>query len=140
MTWWARPLLRTAQGATITFGSTIISCGLALQVESSANQLFFYLMPHKYATVDYAYGLTQDQLDSVRYLRYQTAAQEAAEPVTKALPVKDNKVTVREVTTIGFSGETLFSIEQRLSAAVEPRAAALPQLWQQDVIACSMTG
>jgi hypothetical protein len=146
--WWARPLLRTAQGATITFGSTIISCALALQVEQSANRLFFYLMPHKYATVDRAYGLTQEQLDSVRHLRVttettavDTTKQQDETTLTVSPP---REVTflqeMREVASIGFSGETLFSLEQQQPSKPSMESLPLPQLWKQDMIACSMTG
>jgi hypothetical protein len=67
--WWLRPLRATAKGAGITLGSTVISCGLAIQVEKTANRLFFYAAPHWYANVDYAYGITDEQLASVRHLR-----------------------------------------------------------------------
>jgi hypothetical protein len=67
--WWLRPLQATAKGAGITLGSTVISCGLAIQVEKTANRLFFFAAPHWYANVDYAYGITDEQLASVRHLR-----------------------------------------------------------------------
>ena len=64
------PFLQSfARGALATFGSTAIACGLACQVEKSAHQLLFRLAPQKYATVDEAYGLTEEQLWSVRHLR-----------------------------------------------------------------------
>jgi len=72
MSWWLRPLQATASGAAITLGSTVVSCAFALQVEKSANRLFFWMVPHKYANVERAYGLTQEQLDSVRHLRTTT--------------------------------------------------------------------
>ncbi|GKY90374.1 hypothetical protein MPSEU_000011400 [Mayamaea pseudoterrestris] len=144
--WWARPLLKTAQGATITFGSTIISCALALQVEQSANRLFFYWMPHKYASVDRAYGLTQEQLDSVRYLR-RANENESQRPLAvmeqqQTQPLRDedwsrSEESIRDI-QIGFSNETLFSLDAATKQSRE--ALPLPQLWQQDVIACSMTG
>lgn len=71
--WWLRPLQATAKGAGITLGSTVISCGLAIQVEKTANRLFFYAAPHWYANVDYAYGITDEQLASVRNLRGSSA-------------------------------------------------------------------
>jgi hypothetical protein len=67
--WWLRPLQATAKGAAITLGSTVVSCGLAIQVEKSANRLFFYAAPHWYADVEYAYGISEEQLRSVRHLR-----------------------------------------------------------------------
>jgi hypothetical protein len=138
MTWWAKPLLMTAKGASITFGSTMISCVLALQVEKSANRLFFYWMPHKYATVERAYGLTQEQLDSVRCWQraenYMNASLQAAPVVAdNGLHDDDNSYEVRDI-KIGFSSDTIFNLESKVP--IETR----PQLWQHDMIACSMTG
>jgi hypothetical protein len=65
---WRRPLQATVSGAAITLGSTFISCGLAVQVEASAHRLLYWCAPEKYANVEYAYGLEQSQLDSVRHL------------------------------------------------------------------------
>ena len=65
---WRHPFQATLQGAAITLGSTVISCGLAIQVEASAHRLLFWCAPQKYANVEYAYGLEQSQLDSVRHL------------------------------------------------------------------------
>lgn len=53
------PFLRSfVQGVLATCGSTAIACGLAIQVEKSAHRMLFRLAPHKYATVEQAYGLT----------------------------------------------------------------------------------
>jgi hypothetical protein len=65
---WRHPFQATLQGAAITLGSTVISCGLAIQVEASAHRLLFWCAPEKYANVEYAYGLEQSQLDSVKHL------------------------------------------------------------------------
>jgi hypothetical protein len=65
---WRRSLQATIHGAAITLGSTVISCGLAIQVEASAHRLLFWCAPEKYANVEYAYGLEHSQLDSVRHL------------------------------------------------------------------------
>lgn len=54
-------------GALITTGSTLVSCALALQIEKWGHQTLFWLAPEKYAHVESAYGLTTEQLDSVRH-------------------------------------------------------------------------
>jgi hypothetical protein len=64
---WRHPFRATLQGAAITLGSTVISCGIAIQVEASAHRLLFWCAPEKYANVEQAYGLDQSQLDSVRH-------------------------------------------------------------------------
>lgn len=66
MTWWRRPLEATVKGATITLGSTVLSCALAIQVEKHTHRLFFHCAPHWYANVDYAYGISESELASVR--------------------------------------------------------------------------
>jgi hypothetical protein len=71
-----RPLQATAKGAAITLGSTVLSCGLAIQVEKHTNRLFFHMAPHWYANVDYAYGITEEQLLSVRHLQPQQQQQQ----------------------------------------------------------------
>jgi hypothetical protein len=136
MTWWARPLLKTVQGATITLGSTIISCALALQVEKSANRVFFYAAPHKYATVDRAYGLTQEQLESVRHLRMDPTKKNENIPLALNTQQHEDEEESWEMKPIGFSNETLFSTEQKKEVPRIP--ISVP--WQQEMIACSMTG
>src|SRR6478672_4915318 len=125
--WWARPLLLTAKGATITFGSTLISCALALQVEQSANRLLFRYMPHKYATVDRAFGLTPEQLQSVRHLRNDmnttatNATNEAADLTTLA-----GDYTVDDDFRIvdGCTSNTLFSLDNLQSSSEKAASGA----------------
>mmetsp|Transcript_21939 Transcript_21939/g.62482 ORF Transcript_21939/g.62482 Transcript_21939/m.62482 type:complete len:231 (+) Transcript_21939:357-1049(+) len=54
----------TAKGATITLGSTVASCVLAMHIESASHKFLYHYFPHKYANVEYAFGLTQRQLDA----------------------------------------------------------------------------
>jgi hypothetical protein len=56
----------TIRGAAITFGSTLVSCGAACYIERGAHRLIYHYCPEKYANVEWANGLTQDQLDAVR--------------------------------------------------------------------------
>ena len=61
------PFLQSCvRGGLATFGSTAIACGLACQVEKAAHRLLYRWAPHKYASVDHAYGLTEEQLLAVR--------------------------------------------------------------------------
>jgi hypothetical protein len=67
MPWWTRPLVvTTVKGATITLASTLLSCALAIQVEKSANRLFFSVCPEKYAALETAYGIDPAELEAVR--------------------------------------------------------------------------
>jgi len=54
------------KGASITLGSTILSCVLAIQIEATGHQVLFYCRPHWYKNVAQAHGLTAEQLNSVR--------------------------------------------------------------------------
>lgn len=113
------PLLQafrqTAKYSALTLGSTVVSCALALQVEKSANRLFFYLVPHKYAEVDEAYGLTREQLDSVRHLRRtrnnsSNSTTSASQPTTIAAEAQiilsvDDSMQVSQL----FSEQTVFA-------------------------------
>mmetsp|Transcript_13279 Transcript_13279/g.32417 ORF Transcript_13279/g.32417 Transcript_13279/m.32417 type:complete len:210 (-) Transcript_13279:629-1258(-) len=56
----------TVRGATITFGSTLLSCYAACCIEQGSHRLLYKYFPHKYAQVEWANGLTQEQLDAVR--------------------------------------------------------------------------
>jgi hypothetical protein len=92
---WRRPFQATVRGAAITLSSTVISCGLAIQVEASAHRLLFWCAPEKYANVEYAYGLEQSQLDSVRHLGTKRSAtgpqtdKERAEPLSPSIYSQD---------------------------------------------------
>lgn len=55
-----------ANGAFCTFSSTIVSCGLACEVEKCGHRLVYWWSPEKYATVEQAYGLSNEQLLAVR--------------------------------------------------------------------------
>jgi hypothetical protein len=109
--WWLRPLQATAKGAAITLGSTVVSCGLAIQVEKSANRLLFYAAPHWYADVEYAYGISEEQLRSVRHLR---------DPIVPA-----QEQTPLQTTNSGpaFSTDTQFVIPQTSGRAETPGTA-----------------
>jgi len=63
-----RPALSVASGAVVTVGSTFVACSLATEVEKSANRVLYWCAPEKYAYVEYAYGLTEDQLRKARLL------------------------------------------------------------------------
>mmetsp|Transcript_16417 Transcript_16417/g.23358 ORF Transcript_16417/g.23358 Transcript_16417/m.23358 type:complete len:159 (+) Transcript_16417:216-692(+) len=47
----------TVTGASTVLFSTVVSCGLAVAIESAANQTLYKLFPHWYRDVKYAMGL-----------------------------------------------------------------------------------
>jgi len=59
----------TAKGAAVTLSSTVVSCTMACYIEIGAHRVVYHYFPHKYVNVEYANGLTQEQLDAVRIHR-----------------------------------------------------------------------
>ena len=53
--------------------STCVSCYLACQIEVGAHRLVYKFFPEKYANVNYANGLTQEQLDAARNVKVMAA-------------------------------------------------------------------
>jgi hypothetical protein len=65
----------SAKGAAITLTSTVASCFLACYIEIGAHRLVYYYFPHKYANVEHASGITQEQLDAVRIYKTNTTGE-----------------------------------------------------------------
>mmetsp|Transcript_5903 Transcript_5903/g.13738 ORF Transcript_5903/g.13738 Transcript_5903/m.13738 type:complete len:176 (-) Transcript_5903:384-911(-) len=57
----------TIRGAAVTFGSTVFSCVVACKIEKSANRIIYKYYPHKFANVEAASGITQEELDFIKY-------------------------------------------------------------------------
>ena len=57
----------TIRGAAVTFGSTVFSCVVACKIEKSANRIIYKYYPYKFANVEAASGITQEELDFVKY-------------------------------------------------------------------------
>lgn len=57
----------TAKGAAVTFGSTVFSCAAACSIEKGANRMIFKYCPEKFANVEAASGITQEELDFVHF-------------------------------------------------------------------------
>jgi len=58
----------TARGAAVTFGSTVFSCVMACEIEKGANRMILNYYPRKFANVDAASGISQEELDFVKEL------------------------------------------------------------------------
>ena len=58
----------TIRGAAVTFGSTVFSCVAAVHIERGANRMIYKYYPHKFANVDEANGITQEELDFVKFI------------------------------------------------------------------------
>ena len=111
-------------GAAITVGSTFVSCALALQVERSAHQFFFWAAPHWYARVDQAYGLTEEDLQYARQMGQLhdvrlvgNLARHACFRETRVVAANHN---------IGAAPETIHPTDTATTAASTP-----PRFWNQ---------
>lgn len=136
--WWLRPLQATARGAGITLGSTVISCGLAIQVEKNANRLFFYAAPHWYANVDYAYGITDEQLASVRHLGGCTAESTASAWDGSSLTPQQSPPSEATDDLDACSNDTKFLIPHDRSEASAPKTVVMIPLG--DIMSSALTG
>ena len=58
----------TIRGAAVTFGSTMFSCVAACNIEKGANRMILKYYPHKFANVEAASGITQEELDFVKFI------------------------------------------------------------------------
>ena len=58
----------TIRGAAVTFGSTVFSCVAACNIEIGANRMILKYYPHKFANVETASGITQEELDFVKFV------------------------------------------------------------------------
>ena len=103
------PFLQSCvRGGLATFGSTAIACGLACQVEKAAHRLLYRWAPHKYASVDHAYGLTDEQLLAVRLSSAATYDNNNhPEPTT----------TAATTTTTATTGQYMFGLATPLNSA-----------------------
>jgi hypothetical protein len=120
---WRHPFQAILQGAAITLGSTVISCGLAIQVEASAHRLLFWCAPEKYANVEQAYGLDQSQLDSVKHLgnkHLETRLQidkERVEPLSPSTYSQDSVFP-----EVHFAADQKVSYLTTIAASTPPRS------------------
>jgi hypothetical protein len=155
----------TAKGAAITFGSTMFSCVAACYIELGANQMIYRFFPHKFAHVEAASGITQEQLDAVRIyyaaeialpdVIMKTSSTQEEEESHALTPVflssmnesedyrtKDYSTTKKESTSSHdeINSKTILWIEQREERTVNILSSFLPiDLPRQEILACAMT-
>lgn len=56
-------LATLGKGVCVTFGSTVVSCVIACEIEKKTNRMIYAYFPHKFAHIKHASGITQDELD-----------------------------------------------------------------------------
>jgi hypothetical protein len=102
------------KGAAITAGSTLFSVALAIEIECMAHRTLYYYAPHKYARVDQAYGLTEEQLLAVRDPTWQPRQKEKA--VTRRHAAAKEKLRpLHETTDFVTPQPVLYSAENALA-------------------------
>lgn len=130
----------TAKGAVITFSSTVFSCTLACYIEIGAHRLVYHYFPHKYANVEYANGLTQEQLDAVRihYVEPQVVPRTTAEKI----PDEESLEKLSQTKVIGLRSprDGFWKEEEKRSEPSSLLAFTQFALPSNDIMACAMTG
>lgn len=124
----------TAKGAGITLASTAASCYLACQIEVRAHRVVYHYFPEKYANVEYASGLTQEQLDAAHEMKFPDQAVTYRPRDDIVAIARERKV---EPVPEDTSAVNRFWKEENLSLAKFAQGFVMPS---QEIIACSMTG
>ena len=126
----------TATGASITFGSTVVSCYLAIQIEAASHRALFSCFPHWYENVEQANGIHPDLLASARMeARRKREEEERTQQLLLKLAAQkelDAATKKKEDRT-----KTIFTVER----FVEPARRRVQELssFQADLGACAMT-
>lgn len=129
----------TAKGAAITFSSTVFSCTLACYIEIGAHRLVYHYFPHKYANVEHANGLTQEELDAVR-IHY---VEQPGLSITTEEKIPDEDLEKRsQSAVVGLrpSSREGFWKEEKRSEPSNLLALTQFALPSNDIMACAMTG
>lgn len=124
----------TSKGAVITLASTTASCYLACQIENKAHRLIYHYYPMKYANVEYANGLTREQLDKAYMLKVEHDGVNHEKPVI----IEESAGDLRYF-QLGLSDTNRFWKEST-EIFLLPRTAEEFAMAQREIIACSMTG
>jgi len=129
-------LLTTSKGAGVTLASTVASCYLACQIEARAHRFIYNHWPEKYASVELANGLTQEELDRAHQLKpaivFDKPTAEEVSMMSRTSPVYS--LDLSESTT------TLDQTNLFWNEAEEPMAVIKEfTMPNQDIIAASMT-
>eukprot|EP00980_Cylindrotheca_fusiformis_P009843 scaffold2177_cov115-Cylindrotheca_fusiformis.AAC.8 len=128
----------TVKGAGITLASTTASCYLACKIEVKAHQAVYHYFPEKYANVEHANGLTQEQLDAARNAAIVERPEHIvalSTPLEQHHQIASVPPSSREEEMDESSSVNQFWKEEKLSKLAEE--FIMPS---QDVIACSLTG
>jgi hypothetical protein len=105
----------TAKGAAVTLSSTVASCTLACYIEIGAHRMVYHYFPYRYANVEYANGLTQEQLDAVR--TYNVLATSATSPEHTSTEEQENDASFLAASA---SDEKLTVTSEDISTAYKP--------------------
>ena len=114
----------TARGAAVTFGSTIFSCFVACNIEKGANRMIYKYYPHKFANVEAASGITQEELDFVKFYYGTTIDDTDTDTDTdtaadKNQETEESSTTTTPTTTELEAPELLFRYDSYNDSSVE---------------------
>jgi hypothetical protein len=157
----ASPMLR---GFGVTFGSTVFSIAMACEIEIKANRMIYTYFPHKFAYVERANGISQEELDFV-HMYYGGAHHHVDVTRSKEQQQTDDAETICDNTLVSLSTTVGTEIEEsnemfqyreedqyiaRIQKTKKPLqensygkiskiTSALVGIQNQEILACSMT-
>lgn len=136
-------------------GSTMFSCAAACYIEKGANQMIYRYFPHKFADVEAASGITQEQLDAVRIPiqpvpainnRTSSVAEQEIQELIPAFHIEsdvdDRTTTIKKEISPTNNNKTIFWIERREEKGgvnVSSSLTIAVDLPRQEILACAMT-
>ena len=123
----------TATGASITLGSTVFSCYLAIKIEAAGHRTLFSFFPHWYANVEHAHGIDPDKLASNRMICRQKVLDE--QKTQHIALVAEEKKQKDDLRAMEDPTKTIFTVE----GLVEPTMKRVQGLSTIDLGACAMT-
>jgi hypothetical protein len=133
----------TSKGAGVTLASTVASCYLACQIEVRAHRFIYHHWPEKYASVEVANGLTQEELDRAHQLKPAMVQPDTVLLLDAKPAVEESKMSRKTpVYSLDLSGAstTLDQTNQFWKEAEEPLSLIKEfTMSNRDIIATSMT-
>jgi len=125
----------TATGASITLGSTVFSCYLAIKVEAAGHRTLFAFFPHWYANVEHANGIDPELLASARIMYGGQERQLKSKTLQQQMAKEKEGTDSKTEDPTKDPTKTVFTIESFMDPAVK----RVQELSTLDLDSCAMT-
>ena len=145
----------TTKGAAVTVTSTVFSVTLACYIEMGAHRMVYRFFPYRYANVEHANGLTQDQLEAVRVHKIphtgslpdeerdfqDTTASSSSEEESPSMNMQTSSGSTYRPTDKFWREVSEISGEVRRNDVTESVQRLENRVFRsQEILACAMTG